>query len=109
MGDVLKPVALMAEASLRAWAGMRMALSSRLFLVTSPLRRRAWACVPELFGRLCELRAFRDLWPRGALQLHALLEPCVLRRHGPAECLGVASRQGSLPRVLTAALVDATH
>ena len=58
MTDVPKPVAFKAEASLRAMAGMRMALSAVLFLVVSPLRRRAWVCVLELLFRIVNVEPF---------------------------------------------------
>ena len=58
MTDVLKPVAFKAEASPCALAGMCMAFFAVLFLVASPLRRRAWACVLELLVRIVNFVPF---------------------------------------------------
>ena len=58
MTDVPMLVAFKAEVSLHAWAGMRMAFSAVLFLVASPLRRRAWVCVLELLVRIVNVVPF---------------------------------------------------
>ena len=58
MMDVLKLVAFKAEASPCALAGMCMAFFAVLFLVASPLCRRAWACVLELLVRIVNFVPF---------------------------------------------------